>query len=231
MGTDRSTLLVTAIFILAVVSVPKFNLTAVAALGAFPVYLCTSSGIPPGRISGRLLKLSPFILFMAAGNILFDRAPVMELMGASVTGGMLSATVILAKTMVTLAALLSLTHTMPFHRMCRALSALRLPEVLVTQLILLYRYSSLLQQEAASMQKARDLRSFGRRGKELRRTAPLLGSLLLRTTGRAERIYKAMNARGFSGNLTFQKPEAFTARELAFAGLWALGFMTVRLIF
>ncbi|MEI8032820.1 MAG: energy-coupling factor transporter transmembrane component T [Chlorobiaceae bacterium] len=230
-GTDRSTLLVTAIFIVAVVSVPKFDLAAVTALGAYPVFLLTSSGTALRTLSGHLLKLSPFILFMAAGNLLLDRTPAMEFMGATFTGGMLSSAVILAKTTVTLSALLLITLSMPFHRICRALAELHLPDVLVTQLLLLYRYSWVLQEEASSMQRARNLRSFGRRGKELRRTAPLLGSLLMRTTGRAERIYRAMEARGFSGALLLEEPAAFSAGELGTTTLWALGFMMLRLIF
>ncbi len=197
LGSDRSALLVTALFVFSLLSIPKFNLSEVIAFGAFPLFLMSAAKLHAGMMMKRLLLISPFVLFMAAGNLLLDRNPVMQISGITISGGMISGTVIVAKTIISVAGLLSVTHCIPFYRICRALEALHVPDVLITQLILLNRYRSVLHEEAQSMQKARDIRSFGRKGKELFRTAPLIGSLLLRTTNRAERLYRSMSCKGF----------------------------------
>jgi len=102
---------------------------------------------------------------------------------------------------------------------------------LITQLILLNRYRSVLHEEAQSMQKARDIRSFGRKGKELFRTAPLIGSLLLRTIHRAERLHRSMTARGFHGRMGSRSSEKISTGDWKTIGLWSLLFLALRLIF
>ncbi len=230
-GSDRSALLVTALFLFSVLSVQKFNLAEVAVFGAWPLFLIGAARVPAGVIAKRLLLLSPFVLFMAAGNLSLDRTPIGLLHGFTITGGMVSATVIVAKTIISVAGLLSVTLCIPFYRLCRTLEALHVPEVLTTQLMLLDRYRSLLEEEALSMKKARDIRSFGRRGKELFRTAPLIGSLLLRTTRRAERVYRSMSARGLGRARSKRPAEKMTFAEWKTVGLWSLLFVALRLIF
>ncbi len=231
LGSDRSALLVTALFILSLLSISKFNLPGVIAFGAFPLFLMSVAKGPAGMVTKRLLQISPFVLVMASGNLLLDRSPVMQISGVTLSGGMISGAVIVAKSIISLAGLLSVTLCIPFYRICRALEAFHVPEVLVTQLMLLYRYSSVLQEEALSMQKARDLRSFGRRGREFSNTASLVGSLLLRTVNRAERLYRAMAARGFHGQMSTRHGEKISPGDWKTIALWSLLFLALRLIF
>jgi cobalt/nickel transport system permease protein len=231
MGSDRSALIVTVLFVFSVLSIPKFNLQGVIVFAAVPLFLANAARLPLEKITKPLLRLSPFILFMAAGNLFLDRTPLLRLSEVTITGGMLSATVIIAKTLVSVAGILLLTLCIPFHRICAALAAFHVPEVLVTQLILLYRFSAVLREEAVAMQRAREIRSFGKKGKELFRTASLIGSLLLRTINRAERIYRGMSARGFNGHMKFRSAGIITAAELVTTGFWALSFIALRLIF
>ncbi len=228
---DTTAMLLLIMFVLFVLSVPKYDLPGVIAFAAVPVMIVTASGIPFQPILKRLLVASPFILFMAAGNLLLDRAQVASISGVPVTGGMISSTVIVVKTLATLSSMLSLLSCIPFHRFGTALRALGVPEVFVTQLLLVYRYSSLLAEEAGMIQKARDLRTFGGRGKGPIVTARLIGSLLIRTTSRAERIYMAMSARGFDAAL-HSRPHAPPGRKdigsMAFA---LILFIALRFIF
>jgi cobalt/nickel transport system permease protein len=228
---DSTALLLLAMFVLFVLSVPKYDLAGVIAFAAIPSLLVTAAGIPFAPIMKRLFIASPFILFMAAGNLLLDRAPFHSLFDLTITGGMISAAVIVTKTMVTLTALLSLLSCIPFHRFGTALRSIGVPEVFVTQLLLVYRYSFLLTEEAGMMQKARDLRSFGGKGNGPIVTARLIGSLLIRTTSRAERIYMAMCARGFTAALQSRPAAPLTIRDKAALALSLIMFICLRLIF
>ncbi len=231
LGSDRSALLVMVLFVFALLSVPKFNLPGVIAFGAFPLFLISAAKLHVGIMVKRLLLISPFVLFMAAGNLFLDRNPVILIYGITFSGGMISGTVIVAKTIISVAGLLSVTSSIPFYRICRALEAFRVPDVLITQLILLDRYRSVLHEEAQSMLKARNIRSFGRKGKELFRTAPLIGSLLLRTTNRAERLYRSMSARGFHGRIGHSSTENMNLDDWKTIGIWSFFFLSLRLIF
>jgi cobalt/nickel transport system permease protein len=227
----RSYLLVAGGFITLVVSVPKFDLTAALLLSAFPFFILLSGQLPLKPIGKRLLLLSPFILFMAGANVFFDRRPVALTDGITLTAGTLSALVILIKTLACLTTLLLLSGWLPFHRICAGLRGFRVPEVFVTQLMLLYRYCFVLVAEAAALEKARRLRSFGRRGREWRVTAKMLGTLLLRTLDRSERIYRAMASRGFTGSLAGHSPGHWTVRDFAFISSGVLFPATIRFFF
>ncbi|MCF8383027.1 MAG: cobalt ECF transporter T component CbiQ [Chlorobium sp.] len=228
---DMAALGILILFIMFVVSVPKHNLAAVIAYGSFPLFLITAAGIPLRPIVKRLLGLSPFVLFMAAGNLYFDRHPFSTAGSLTITGGMVSGSVIIAKTFVTLGAMHAYSLCMPFHRFGSALRSFGVPEVFVTQLQLVYRYSSLLVREARSLRKARDLRSFGGRGNDLFNTAQLIGSLLLRTASRAERIYLAMCARGFRNSLSLEQRTPFTATDAVAVTTALICFTAVKLLF
>ena len=64
--------------------------------------------------------------------------------------------------------------------------------------------------------RARDMRSFGRRGAGMKVFARLIGILFLRTVDRAERIYYAMLSRGFRGDIPSLKRSRLAAADLAF---------------
>ena len=228
---DQAVLGILIMFIVFVVSVPKHNLPAVIAYGSFPLFFITAAGIPLRPIAKRLLRLSPFILFMAAGNLYFDRTPFSCAGSFTITGGMVSGSVIIAKTFVALGAMHAFSLCTPFHRFGNALRSFGVPDVFVTQLQLVYRYTFLLVPEARSLRKARDLRSFGGRGNDLFNAAQLIGSLLLRTTSRAERIYMAMCARGFRNSLSPEQKKPFTAKDMAAVTAALACFTAVKVLF
>jgi cobalt/nickel transport system permease protein len=228
---DGAALIILALFVLSVVSVPKFDLAGVIAFGAFPLLMATAGSLPVTPLLRRLAVTAPFILFMAAGNLFLDRTPALLIAGLTITGGVISASVIAMKSLVTLSALLLLMEFMPFHRFGSALRSIGVPEVFVTQLLLVYRYSFLLSEEASMMQKARDLRSFGERGKGPLVTARLIGSLLIRTTARAERVYMAMCARGFRTGLATQPRIRLNGGDLASIAIAGTLFALVRTLF
>ncbi len=99
-----------------------------------------------------------------------------------------------------------LAFTTPFHDLVDALRQLRLPRIMVAIISFMYRYLSVLSGEATRMARARAARSAdpdGHGGGTLiwraRTTGSMVGSLFLRSYERSERIYAAMQARGFEG--------------------------------
>ena len=121
-----------------------------------------------------------------------------------------------------------------YHRRVRpatlALRRLGMPDVLTTQLLLLYRYIFVLGEESLRISRARALRSRGRRGMGLRVHAQLLGRLLLRTFARAQRVYLAMKCRGFDGEIRVARATRFGAADLVFLAGWSAAFVVFRLV-
>lgn len=156
-----------------------------AVLGAGLVVAAWLSRVPPGFLFRRLLLLEPFVIGVAG----------LALLGP---GGVRVFVVMAVRATLCLATMILLANTTPFAQILRVLSRLGMPAMLVTSLALMYRYLFVVVDEAQRMRRARLARSFrsGRR-RAWRSLASVVGALFVRCTGRAERIYAAMLARGW----------------------------------
>jgi cobalt/nickel transport system permease protein len=131
------------------------------------------------------------------------------------------------KSWVSVQAALLLAFTTPFHELVDGLRQLRLPRIMVAIISFMYRYLAVLSDEAGRMLRARASRSGGREGSRsggsLRWraavTGRMAGSLFLRSYERSERIYAAMQARGFEGTLRHLHGRGVTMKELALFAL------------
>ena len=123
-----------------------------------------------------------------------------------------------AKLLVTVVFLVTMLSVPPY----------RLSELL---LFFVYRYLFVLIEEAAAMQQARDARSFGRKSYPLKVWGTLVGQLLIRTFDRAERISRAMLARGFTGRIPEGMSErpAWKMRDTLFLAAWCSALVLLRL--
>jgi cobalt/nickel transport system permease protein len=226
----RAKVLATAVFIVCVVSFDRYEVLGLLPFVVFPVVLAAEGGIPFGFLGRLLLVVSPFALLVGAFNPLLDREVVTQLGGVEIAGGWVSYASILLRFFLTAAAALVLTATTSFAGVCLALERFRVPDVLVTQLLLLYRYIFVLGDETLRMGRARSLRAVGRRGTGLRVYAQMLGQLLLRTFARAERIYLAMKCRGFDGQVRIARRLHLRAADVLFAVGWSAAFVVFRFV-
>ena len=155
------------------------------AVAALLLAVALLSQIPPRFLLRRLLIAEPFVLGVAA-LALFQP-----------DGGHIFL-VMLTKSTLCLAAMILLTATTPFTDLLAALHRARVPAIFITTLALLYRYLLVLADEASHMRRARLSRSFAaHRSHQWRTLATVAGQLFIRASGRAERIFAAMSARGW----------------------------------
>ncbi len=226
----RAKVLATFVFLVCVVSFPKHAVLPLLPFVIFPVVIASLGRLPLGWLGQRLIAASPFAIVVGIANPLFDQAPVPIFAGQSIAAGWLSFASIVLRFLLTTAAALLLIATTGMPAISEALRRLRLPDVFVTQLQLLYRYLFLLGEEALRMERARDLRSCGRRGTGLWVSGKLLGALLLRTVARADRIYAAMLLRGFEGSIGAVASRRLPRRDLSFLLGWSAAFLICRQI-
>jgi cobalt/nickel transport system permease protein len=224
----RAKLVVVLVFTVLVVSVPKYEVAALVPYAILPFALLVFGGVPLGYVAWRLLIVSPFVIFVAIFNPLYDAHPVLVYLGPRafwVRGGVLSCLSICGKFVLTVTALVALVSTTRFSDLLKALGWFRLPKLFLVELSFLYRYLFVLVDQVQRMKRARDSRGVGagRLGWRLRATGGIIGSLFVRTLERGERIHAAMAARGFDGTVrTLRRLHlhwedyAFTAVSLAF---------------
>lgn len=225
----RAKIVAALALIVVAVSFERHEISGLLPLAFFPVALGALGHIPASVIARKLALALPFVLFVGLFNPLFDRETALRLGGFSVSGGWLSFFSIVLRSALTLGTALVLLAVTGIPAVCAGLERLGAPRAFVVQLLFLYRYIFVLGEEALRMSRARGQRSFDGRGTGLKATASLLGNLLLRTLDRAERIYTAMKARGFDGEVRLRRSLRFTPADLTFTAGWSFFFLAARL--
>lgn len=226
----RAKVVTTFVFLVCVISFPPHAVAPMLPFLIYPMYLTLEGGLPVRFLMRKLIAVAPFALLVGIFNPFFDREIVLFLGEIGISGGWVSFTSIMLRFFLTTFAALALIATTSFHSVCMALERLGVPDVLATQMLLLYRYIFVLGDQVMRMARARSLRSHGARGMGLAVYVNMLGHLLLRTHARAQRIYQAMLARGFDGHVRANVDLRLSIRDVGHVLGWSAAFLTFRLI-
>ena len=140
-----------------------------------------------------LLTASAALLFVDGGEVRFSSALLRG--GAAVLAGVL------------------LVSTTRFTELVEALRELRMPRVVTAVLGLAYRFLYLLTDEIAQLRRAAASRNavFSRRV-----MYGFAASALMRSLARSERVYGAMLARGYTGDVVSLRPQPLDVRSVLF---------------
>jgi cobalt/nickel transport system permease protein len=170
-----------------------------------------AAGLSSRYVLGRSILALPFVLaavpvmFNRPGDALFE-APLFG-WKATDTGVAALASILLRSWLSVVAATLLTATTEPDH-ILRSLRSLGVPKLLVATISFMWRYIFVIGEEAARLLRGREARSAqpaGKVGGSLvwrgSVAGHMVGSLLLRSLGRSERVYQAMQARGYNGEL------------------------------
>ena len=119
-----------------------------------------------------------------------------------------------------------------FPDLIHALEHLRVPKILTTIIAFLYRYLFVLTDEVLRLLRARQSRSAAAPGQRsggsiawrAKVAGHMTGQLFLRSYERSDRIYNAMLARGYQGQIRTLHPHTLTRRD------WLIGALSILLI-
>ena len=209
----RAKIIVAVLFILAVSLTPFGVFWAYALLYALLIVAALSSGIGMPYMLRRSFIAIPFALaavtlpFTVPGETLVT-VPVLGGLDVTIEGTVRFAS-IMVKSWISVQMAILLVAVTLFTDLLWGLRALRLPGPLVTIVGFTYRYLFVLSDEAMRLMRARSARSASAEGRPSGKrllwqgkvTGRMVGSLLLRSLERSERIYQAMLARGYDGQL------------------------------
>lgn len=224
----RAKAVVTLAFIVVVMSFPRYELSALTPFLIYPVALLTVGRIPLRHILKKILVAAPFALIVGMFNPFLDREPVATLGPLMISGGWVSFASTMFRFVLTVGAALSLVACTGMHRLGAGLEQLGVPRVFVMQLLFLYRYLFVVADEVLKMRRGVELRSGGARSLRLRVYGSLVGHLLMRSMDRAERIYRAMVARGFDGEVRLMHSSSFHPADWLFIAGCLAFFLAAR---
>ena len=210
-------LLITLLYILCVVSFHKYQLSALAVMVLYPILMFQLSGIPVRTCFYKLRIVLPLVCAVGLLNPFYDRTPLLQLGNITVSGGVISMITLMLKGVFALMASFLLIATTPMDTLCAALRKLHVPSLLVTLLLLTYRYVAVMMEEVSVMTDAYHLRAPGQKGIHISAWGSFLGQLLLRSMDRAEDLYESMQLRGFHGEFYYAEIPNCTSGAVLFA--------------
>ncbi len=231
-------------FITSLALVVLVVLTPIKNWQAFVLYFCliTSclaiSKLPPLYVLKRSLVIFPFVLMIAIFIPFFKPGEVagsynIWLWHVSVTyDGLLVLANVVTKAWLCILSLILLSATTKFTDLLKGLKQLKLPKVIVLILSFMYRYIFVLVDEVMRMRQARDSRNFGGgRLRQLKTIGSMIGTLFIRSYERGERIYVAMLARGFDGEVRSLRQLSFKRADAYFSVAFGLVLISSVIIF
>lgn len=221
-------LLTTIAYLVVIASFDRYEISRLFPLFFYPVIILALSDMPFMPILKRLLIVEPLIIGIGILNPLFDQE-VVSLAGLAVSRGWITFFSIFFKCGLTVMAALILIATTGMDKIAYALRAIKVPRLFVFQLLLTYRYISVLMEEAGRIWNAYLLRAPGQKGVRLKAWGSLLGQMLLRTYDRALRVYEAMKLRGFKGEYCPGGVNKVTFLDMFYTVCWVTVFIACRL--
>lgn len=224
----RAKAVVTLAFIAVVMSFPVHEVSALTPFLLFPVTLIALGRIPSRQILKKILIAAPFALVVGMFNPFMDRQPLAVVGPFTVTGGWMSFGSIMLRFLLTVGAALALVACTGMNRLGAGLGKLGVPRMFIVQLLFLYRYLFVVAEEGSKMFRSIELRSERSHPLSLRTYGSLIGTLLLRSMDRAERVYRAMVSRGFDGEIRVLRRSSFRWTDVGFVCGWLAFFIVAR---
>lgn len=217
-------LVITLIYIITVVSVGRYNLSGIIIMGVYPIAVFILGDISFSDSLKRIRMILPLVCIVGIFNPFFDRQALFMIGRVTVTTGMISMLTLILKGIYAVLASYLLIATTTIEKICYALRMLHISKILVTQILLTYRYISVLLQEVNRTIQAYSLRAPNQKGVHFKVWGSMVGQLLLRSIDRAGVVYESMTLRGFSGEFYYSNMDKCKKKDYVYFGIWMLVF-------
>lgn len=208
-------LLMTLVYIGIVMSFGKYDITGLFVMILFPVTGYQLAGIPVSACFYRMRYILPLICAVGLLNPLFDRTAVQITSSLSISGGWISMITLCMKGIFAVMASFLLIASTPIEEICSAMRRLHIPKIIVSLILLTYRYIHVMLRETAVMTDAYLLRCPDHKGVHISAWGSFLGSLLLRSSDRAQQLYESMLLRGYHGEYPVSDPKTDIRKSAA----------------
>lgn len=142
--------------------------------------------------------------------------------------GVISMITLMLKGVLTISAAYLLASTTPIEKICAALRHLHFPKMIVTVILLIYRYMSLLMSEASRMTQAYMLRAPGHKGIHIKAWGSFAGNLLIRSIDKAKTVYDSMILRGFDGEINYTGYKKMSVNDYVYMMAWFVVLLVIR---
>lgn len=221
-------LILTIFYIAVVVSFSKYDVIGLLAMAVYPIAGFILAELSFRECLWRLRVVLPLVCMVGLANPFFDRIPV-EIGSLHINAGVISMITLMLKGIFAVLASYIFIATTSIEKICYGLRLLHVPKIMVTQILLTYRYITVLLGEVNRITQAYSLRAPNQKGVHFKVWGSLTGQLLLRSIDRANDVYESMTLRGYRGEFDYVG-EKISVRweDLLYFVLWTVIFFLFR---
>jgi cobalt/nickel transport system permease protein len=221
-------LVLTVVYIAVVVSFNKYDVMGLAGMVVYLIAVFMLGELSLTDSIKRLKLVLPLVCFVGILNPFFDHNRIV-VAGIAMSAGVLSMITLIMKGIFTVLAAYLLIATTSMDRICYALTVLHVPKAIVTQVMLTYRYITVLMGEVDRMTQAYALRAPGQKGVHFKAWGSMVGQLLLRSMDRAEVVYESMLLRGYQGDYQYMRERTrLRGTDMVYLLFWLAVFAVFR---
>ena len=182
-------IIVTLAYVIKVISIKEFLFEDIIVILAYSIFIFIFAKIPVNIILRKLIFVLPVVLGVITINLIIDFS----------YKEIIYSLLLLFKCTFSLIGTLQLLATTTIIDLALAMKKLKVPKVLISTLLMIYRYILVLMEEGYRIKSAYQLRTMGKKSMTISDWGIIMGRLLLRTIDRSEQVYSAMIMRGFHG--------------------------------
>lgn len=199
-------------------------------IAVFCLITLLSIKIPPGLLLLRLtMPLVMAVIVLIIQTFLYGGTPLftIPIWGFHLVGyeeGLARGFLIMCRVIGGVSLILFLSMSTPANKLLLAASWFRVPKIFIELTLLVYRYVFVLIEEVVAIRNAQKVRlGYCNWRQSMKSLGILGGSLILRAYDRAERVFEAMIARGYTGTMAINYQPKFSRKDyLATLGLSAI---------
>lgn len=210
-------IIITLIYVIKVISIKNFSTVQVSILIAYPLILFIIGKIPIKIILKKVIFVLPIIISIVGINLIIDFS----------YNQIIFSLLLLFKCTFSLIGSLLLIVTTGINKLSIGLRKLKVPKILVVQILMLYRYIVLMMEEGYRIKSAYELRTLDRKTMTLKDWGQIMGQMLLKSIDRSEKIYGAMKLRGFNGEYYIESEEKIISIYFLYLIIWGMALIFI----
>ena len=184
-------IIITIIYVIKVLAMKQFILSNVICIILYPLILFKVGKVPLIFILKKVLFVLPIVIGLSLANLIVNFS----------CSEIYSSLLLLFKCSFSLVGSLLLIVTTGVNNLAIGLKKLKMPMILIMQILMLYRYIIFMMEEFYRVKSAYELRTLGEKSMNIKDYAQIIGQMLLKTIDRSEKVYEAMQLRGFDGEI------------------------------
>lgn len=196
-------LLLTVIYIILLTSINKYNLEKTVSMLVYLILISMLGDFSINEVIKRFKIIFIMLFVIGIANPILDRTVITYIGIVPITTGIISMVTLILKGFLAIISSFILISTTGIEDICYSLKLLHVPNILITTVMLIYRYIILLLKEVQRIWLSYSLRAPKQKGVNFKAWGSMIGSLLIRSIDKAEIVYESMELRGFNSEYYF----------------------------